>query len=291
MGLKGKIKSINLVPFELDAVGGSLKRGQLIELSENYDCYYYLFNEFGDKLERRQPYQNFDNAHGNNYYGFKYIYSKTNLLSEAYFYDFNTQCGDYKVRTKFVYIYNSKGEVIIKKVLDENNKLVYKDHYSYDEKGNRIQSLTVPNKSGSQKISKEKKTFFYDNLGNLIRKEDYEHCDSIQTTTSYKYDSNQHLIQKETLDNEKNTVSKRNYVRNDFGDIIEERVHNKLSIINKFKYDDHGNWISKETCWISHIITDYSDYSDFIVAKWMLDSGENPYMGERVLIEREIQYY
>lgn len=287
VGVKSNVKTINDVPYEVMPKNGRLIKGDRIGRTHEYGCFYSLYNEQGNKLERRQSHEDYDNVSDDKYFGLKYLYDSNNRLTEKHFYDYNDQIHDFYTHSKSIYIYNSIGQIITKRVYNYENKLIYDVHCNYDNKGNKIETRTIPNKNA--RYSKDQVKFYYDQFNNLIKKEDYQDYESIKETTQYHYDSNNELKYKIIFDRNNEKIKEITYLRDQYGNVTEEKSNSKIILLNEYKYDKFGNWISKETCQVSHIIKE-SSYLDFEEEQWLIDSGSH-IMGDRVLIEREIIYY
>ncbi len=287
IGVKGKVKIIRDIPYEIIPKNGSLLKGNRIEMTHQYDCFYYLYNEQGNKLERRQPNEEYDTVSSNKYWGLKYLYDRNYILTEEHFYDYDDQISDFYTQSKSIYHYNYIGQIITIKVYDYDNKFVYDVHFTYDNKGNKIETRTIPDKNA--RCIKDKVKFYYDQFNNIIKKEDYLHYESVEETTLYNYDSKNNLIHKIIFDRKNEKIEEVTYITNQYGDVIEEKSNSKTTVINEYEYDKFGNWISKETCWIGHTIIE-NNYMEYEEHQWLSNSG-SLIMGDRVLIERKIIYY
>lgn len=101
VGLKGKVKSVRQIPYEVIEQEGEIRKGNIM----NYSVF-TLYNENGNKSQERQYFSN-----GKLYYTSQYLYDDKGNLTEE-----NVYNSDEVLYYKYVYQYNDKGKVKLKKI-------------------------------------------------------------------------------------------------------------------------------------------------------------------------------
>lgn len=286
--LKGKIKSLIETRFNTVEKFGEPQKGSLID--KNSHKYNLTGNEiefvtYGSdgKIESNHTtkYDNKGNKievkdydmplESNETITYKYD-SKNNLIEEVSSND-----------KKTVYKYNSQNRLIDKSEFNKyinGFKLVGKDTYKYDEKGNQIEFNSY-NGDGSLRSKTLTK---YDNTNNTKEWDSYSSDGTLNSKSLNKYDEKSNLLEirsynfKGNLDN----ISTMKY--NEFGIMIE--MNTGLEYKEFYKYDNNGNEIEYSAGGNKK----FYQYTFDKMGNWIKQT-EFENNKPTLLIERIIEYY
>ncbi len=233
--IRGKVKSYTFQEYDVIIKNNQIEKGQLLE-----DCIYKsIFDDKGNNIKLT-----YYDIEGNILEERLFTYNeKNNIISEINYsnnkintveiYEYDS-CGNLSKRTYYreyrnpisKYIYEYKNQIVLEHCY-LNDKYDYFWFYKYDTKGNQIES----------KITAEKETILYDNT--CVKKGD---CFYKRT---YKYDDYGNVIEM-TDYNTDNSICYQVFCKyNELGDVIKTKtVKNQEEelILFEYEFDSRNNW-------------------------------------------------
>lgn len=234
--LKGKVKSIKSVAYRAIEKFGKIQKGNensiffytfnkdgnFIECisneKENNSRQTFIYNDQGNIIEQKE-YDFKGNLKSQTTYSYD---RKGNKIEENSFegyqfrrsiYKYDNKCREVEtlitisikgingsIELRKIKEYNNEGNIIEEKTYDNNNNLVIKGIYTYDEKGNIIKNIFVG--SDTNEIE-EKYIYTYDKNSNKIEEQKYisEH---LVEKTIIKYDKKGNILKKNITDFNRN---------------------------------------------------------------------------------------
>lgn len=141
---------------------------------------------------------------------------------------------------RYTYKYDYNGEKIEFKIYNSANKLDYSESYKYDEKG-KILELIMLTTEGSLN---SKSNYYYDDDIYFDKKIDWRWGSCLRRTISYKYNSQNKLVEKSEKFCDWPPISKDIYTYNSENRLIEWKYFISESYMGRrtYKYDKYGQW-------------------------------------------------
>jgi hypothetical protein len=261
--LKGKVKSFTEFGYSFEMLSGVIQAtGSNGEVTFNYDSLgnrikfitydsshnwfsinTYKYNEDGNQIEQiweirdgqRTVIVDLYEIRNNIVKRTNYSTSvgKTLVSSFIYKYDTNgkiiekTEYINGDLSLKYNYKYNSKGNLVEKLTFLNNGVLETKEFYKYDLNGHPIETIQYFNGKLRLRVN-----YKYDTKGNIIEEIDYIKTNGISRMqkTLNKYDKNGNKIEIITSGDTNHPLTDAN---------------EKFRLIEKYEYDERGNWIKK----------------------------------------------
>ncbi|MDC0339067.1 hypothetical protein OAN33_05975 [Flavobacteriales bacterium] len=235
LDLKGKVKSIREIPYNVIEKFGKVEKVSVDEFGDNN---LIKFNNLGKGTEFIEYYED---GSLSSKYTYKYddngnqieenYYNSDGVLSskDTYKYDVNgnhnegeSYNSDGGLISKYLYKHDEDGNIIEEIDFDSNGILEYKTIFKYDDKGNPIEENNY--KSDGSLVSKN--TYKYDDKGNQIEENVFNSDGSLYYKSTSKYHSNGDKIEMDT---------------ESYRDEITERY----TFTYEYTYDSEGNWIKQ----------------------------------------------
>lgn len=227
--LVGKIKQVKQNKYQAIISSSEIIIGDGIDEIGAHELRIYNRNNL---LIRRQTFE----ASGSNRHVFNYDYDNQNNLSEETWLN-----SDNSFRLKIKYKYDDKNNLTEKCDVLANG-FTKKEIYSYNEMGVIINS-NIQN-SNSENNCK------YDEKGNILEENRYDHTGKLTDNLKYKYDLNGNKIERTWLRPAWDISAKSSYEYNENDLFIKETIYNKDGSISSiiqfvYEYDKNRNWIKK----------------------------------------------
>ena len=151
---------------------------------------------------------------------------------------------------ELVWIYENLWSEFFQKDFDEQGFLIREEDYAdeqtinrgssyeYDE-NNLLIAITDYDINGVYYFYQ----YTYDDSGKILKEERYDAYDDLMNVLLYFYDERGFKIRSEELDSEGNCISSYEYINNEDGKPVEQKVfsENELSSHAKITYDENGN--------------------------------------------------
>ena len=198
-----------------------------------------IFNDDGNQIEEKNY-----NPDGSVNHKIIFKYDNKGLKTEKRPYNKDGNPFNY-----YKYSYNTFNQIISEIWFDySNNEIVQKKTFEYDEKGNLV-TQTVYSPDNISAISK----YNYDDLGRKFEYNYYDRNGLLKWIRKYNYDDSNRLLENISIDSySKEMTRKTGYKYDAFGNVNEESKYNSDSSLKErtvfeYYYDKNNNWTKKIT--------------------------------------------
>jgi hypothetical protein len=252
-GLKGKVKSVKETYYE--AIN---KFGEVIKGKERYPPTLTRYDVKGNKTEWNgynsdgsfsYKYTYKYDAKGNTIE--KIEYNSAGSLKSTWEYDnkgnnieYNEYSSGGSLGKKVIYKYDDKGNRIEQNEYNSDGSLREKSTFKYDAKENRIER----NEYNSRGSLRYKSTYKYDNKGNEIEWNEYNSAGGFDYKYTYKYDAKGNNIEYKTyilVAGALYEIFSTTLFKYDANDNVIEKIAGDSVHNYNYRYDRKGNWTVK----------------------------------------------
>lgn len=237
-GLKGKVKTLRSIPYQITTQGKSFAKGAVdfdldtVNKIANLENLQKEFNAKGYLSQTRFFYKN-----GDLYSRMEYYYNPQGQLFET---RYNSD--------KTLYAYNPEGYLIKDATYSPGGFL--KSHYTYqvNAEGQILKEETYRANELESAV-----TYTYNNQGDPVEMRYYDAQNNLLQIVKNKLNKQHQLVSNQVYDKDNNLVSTTTKKYNAKGDCVKLQAETKLPKKQKnvatyeYKYDAQGNWISKTT--------------------------------------------
>lgn len=148
------------------------------------------------------------------------------------------------ISSKNSYKYNDEDNLIEEETY-YGDELLFRDLYTYDDKGKRIEKITL-DADGNLSL---RQRYVYNEMGNVIEERYNNNEDVFYNKIVFGYDDKNNVVEENHYDADDLHCLSTNYKYDNNGNRIEEDFHSLLNSMfdykNEFKYDDKGNVIEE----------------------------------------------
>lgn len=237
-GLKGKVKTLRSIPYQITAQGKSFAKGAVdldldtVNKIANLENLQKEFNAKGYLSQTRFFYKN-----GDLYSRMEYYYNPQGQLFET---RYNSD--------KTLYAYNPAGYLIKDATYSSGGFL--KTHYAYqvDANGKVLKEETYRANQLESAV-----TYTYNKQGDPVEIRYYDHEGNLLQKVESKFNKQHLAVNTRTYDKDNKLLNTTTKKYNAKGDCVKLQAETKLPKKQKnvatyeYKYDAQGNWISKTT--------------------------------------------
>ena len=237
-GLKGKVKTLRSIPYQITAQGKSFAKGAVdldldtVNKIANLENLQKEFNAKGYLSQTRFFYKN-----GDLYSRMEYYYNLQGQLFET---RYNSD--------KTLYAYSPEGYLIKDATYSPGGFL--KSHYTYqvNAEGQILKEETYRANELESAV-----TYTYNKQGDPVEMRYYDAQNNLLQIVKNKLNKQHQLVSNQVYDKDNNLVSTTTKKYNAKGDCVKLQAETKLPKKQKnvatyeYKYDAQGNWISKTT--------------------------------------------
>jgi len=257
MGLKGKVKSVKQITYDVVKKNGEIHKGRISKNSSSH--LYHVFNKDGFNTEVYY----YDTSNSESIFDTKntFKYDDENRLKKK------STSLDGSLSSEKIYRYDDRGNLT---EMTENNslgKIIRNNKHRYDEKGNKIEKIEYK-PDGSLFY---KHIYKYDDKGNKIEWRYYNSNLKLIYKWKYKYNDKGYFIHGKRIYSNGKSDLKSTYKRNNEGVIIEWKQYENGILINneEYKDDDRGNLIEQI------ILEKFNFVKKIITYKYEYDKNNN----------------
>ena len=236
--LKGKVKTLRSIPYQITTQGKSFAKGAVdldldtVNKIANLENLQKEFNAKGYLSQTRFFYKN-----GDLYSRMEYYYNPQGQLFET---RYNSD--------KTLYAYSPEGYLIKDATYSPGGFL--KSHYTYqvNAEGQILKEETYRANELESAV-----TYTYNNQGDPVEMRYYDAQNNLLQIVKNKLNKQHQLVSNQVYDKDNNLVSTTTKKYNAKGDCVKLQAETKLPKKQKnvatyeYKYDAQGNWISKTT--------------------------------------------